>query len=143
MKNMLLGVALGIGASGVIVALVLALSGGDDETTVVAPAATPPAAAAPATQDSSGIDAAPGGVNSSASVESLARAYCEVERRDPDDFQREFGGSMETCIEREIQAAGRECEIDLANDRGDYERQFGGAGDAALERCLRYELQSF
>jgi hypothetical protein len=150
MKNIMLGVALGIGAAGVVVAIVLALSGGNDETTVVetAPATPSTTATAPGTAGES--TAGPGpettAADSNASVDALARAYCEVEQRDPDDFAREFGTgeqAMSNCIEREIAAAGRECETDKATDPDDYMRQFGGSDDAALERCLKYELQSF
>jgi hypothetical protein len=150
MKNILLGVALGIGAAGVVVAIVLALSGGGEEATVVETAPVTPSTTgtAPGTAGESGSD--PGTettpVEANASVDALARAYCEAEQRDPDDFAREFGSgeqAMSNCIEREIAAAGRECETDKATDPDDYMRQFGGSDDAALERCLKYELRSF
>jgi len=74
-----------------------------------------------------------------------ARAYCEREQRDPDDFRREYGvgeAGMATCIERETNLAIRECEAELRNDPTDYVRQFGGRDAAAFERCLVYELRS-
>lgn|GEM_PF-2260264 len=155
MKNILLGVALGVGAAGVVVAIVLVLSGGDDETTAVqsVPATSPATATPPGTggstsesAESTGSGTAGAEPKALASVQDLARAYCAVERRDPDDFQREFGTgeqAMATCIEREIAAAARECEADRLNDPGDYELQFGGSDEAAFQRCLKYELRSF
>ena len=149
MKNIWLGIALGIGAAGVVVAIVLALSG--DEQTVVVEGAVPPAGVASAgTSQESGTatESAAGAseaVNTSGSVEQSARAYCEREQRDPDDFARDFGSGqagMANCIETEIRKAGSECEVDLRNDRDDYVRQFGGADEAAFKRCLKYELSS-
>lgn len=145
MKNIALGVALGIGAAGVVVAIVLALSGGGDETTVVE--AVPAAPSAPATTPGTVVDSAPAPTpDSNASVDALARAYCEVEQRDADDFARQFGTgaqAMPNCIESETAAAGRECQADRATDPDDYASQFGGSDDAAFERCVKYELQSF
>jgi hypothetical protein len=143
MKNIMLGVALGIGAAGVVVAIVLALSGGGDETTVAETAPTTPSSVARAPGTVAGPETS--GPDSGASVESLAGTYCEVEQRDADDFARQFGTgteAMSNCIESEIAAAGRECEADKTTDPDDYRNQFG-SDDAALERCLKYELQSF
>lgn len=148
MKNTLLGVGLGIGFAGVVVAIVLALSGGDsNEQTVATPAVSPPVATTDQPTEESGVgDSGGTTVPSDAGTEQFARAYCEREQADPDDFQREFGSGeagMANCIERETQLAVRECEAELRNDPSDYGRQFGGTDDAAFQRCLQYELTSF
>ncbi len=149
MKNLLLGIALGIGAAGVLVAVVLALS--DDDGTVSVPAAVPPAATSPAAPVDPSAPADPEAVpdgsiaGTATGTRQLARAYCGREQRDPDDFARDYGAGeagMSNCIEKEIQEATRECQAELRKDPGDYVRQFGGTGDVAFERCLKYELRS-
>jgi hypothetical protein len=97
--------------------------------------------AVPSTASKEPVDAQEDG-----SVLELARTYCEVEQRDPDDFARQYGSgeaAMDTCIAREIAAAERECDRDLAGDPDDFQREFGGSDAAAIERCVKYELQSF
>jgi len=148
MKNTLLGVGLGVGFAGVVVAIVLALSGGgSDDEMVIAPAVSPPAATAGQTPGGSAVGGSGGAsVPTGAGTEQFARAYCEREQADPDDFQREFGSGeagMANCIQQETQLAVNECEAELRTDSGDYERQFGGTDDAAFQRCLEYELTSF
>lgn len=83
---------------------------------------------------------------SAMSVNGAARAYCNIERQDRQDFIRAYGSlgavGMQRCIRKETSLAKRECRADLRNDRVDYIRQFGGTGREALERCLRYELRN-
>ena len=79
------------------------------------------------------------------SVNSAARAYCNIERQDRADFIRDYGSAgkagMQRCMRREIRLAKRECRADLRNDRADYIRQFGGTGKKAFKRCQVYELR--
>jgi hypothetical protein len=83
---------------------------------------------------------------SAGSVNGAAKAYCNLERQDPQDFIRDYGSlgkaGMQRCIRREIREAKRECRAELRNDRMDYIRQFGGADAKAFQRCLRYELRN-
>ncbi len=83
---------------------------------------------------------------SAASVQGAAKAYCNKERQDRQDFIREYGSAgkagMQRCMRREIKLAKRECRAELRNDRRDYIRQFGGTDRRAFERCQRYELRS-
>jgi|GEM_PF-2127856 len=83
---------------------------------------------------------------SAASVNGAARAYCNVERQDRQDFIRQYGSAgeagMQRCIRREKRLATRECRAELRNDRPDFIRQFGGIDKAAFQRCLKFELRN-
>ncbi len=83
---------------------------------------------------------------SAQSVNGAARAYCNAERQDRQDFIRDYGSAgkkgMQRCIRREIRSAKRECRAELRNDRLDYIRQFGGTGKRAFKRCQKYELRN-
>jgi hypothetical protein len=80
------------------------------------------------------------------SVNGAARAYCNVERQDRQDFIRQYGSAgrvgMQRCIRREKRLANRECRAELRNDRRDFIRQFGGTNRRAFQRCMRYELRN-
>jgi hypothetical protein len=80
------------------------------------------------------------------SVNSAARAYCNAERADIQDFIRQYGSAgqagMRNCIRIETRLAKRECRAELRNDRVDYIRQFGGTGPKAFKRCQVYELRN-
>lgn len=82
---------------------------------------------------------------SAGTVNNAARAYCNKERLDRQDFIRDYGNAgkvgMQRCIRRETRLAKRECRAELRNDRRDYIRQFGGTDGRAFQRCLRYELR--
>jgi hypothetical protein len=83
---------------------------------------------------------------SAGSVNAAAKAYCNIERQDRQDFIREYGSlgaaGMQRCIRKETRLAKRECRAELRNDRVDYIRQFGGTDRAAFQRCLKYELRN-
>ncbi len=83
---------------------------------------------------------------SAQSVNGAARAYCNIERQDRQDFIRDYGSvgkkGMQRCIRREIRQAKRECRAELRNDRRDYIRQFGGTDRRAFKRCQVYELRN-
>ncbi len=78
-------------------------------------------------------------------VRGAAKAYCNKERQDRQDFIREFGSAgkagMQRCVRKEIRLARRECRAELKSDRPDYISQFGGTDQRAFKRCLRYELR--
>lgn len=82
---------------------------------------------------------------SAGNANGAARAYCNKERTDRQDFIRQYGNTgrtgMKRCIGREKRLANRECRAELRNDRRDYIRQFGGTDRRAFQRCLRYELR--
>lgn len=82
---------------------------------------------------------------SAGSVNNAARAYCNKERMDRQDFIRDYGNAgkvgMQRCTRRETRLAKRECRAELRNDRSDYIRQFGGTDGRAFQRCRRYELR--
>jgi hypothetical protein len=83
---------------------------------------------------------------SAGSVNNAARAYCNKERLDRQDFIRQYGNAgrtgMQRCIRREKRLANRECRAELRNDRRDFIRQFGGTNGRAFQRCMRYELRN-
>jgi len=83
---------------------------------------------------------------SASTVGASAKAYCNKERNDLQDFKRQYGGTgkaaMQRCVKRETRLAKRECRAELRNDRPDYIKQFGGTDRNAFQRCLKYELRS-
>jgi hypothetical protein len=144
MKAFLTGLGIGLGVAAVVAVLAFALrEEGDGADSPVVSQADPQTAVQ---ADPQTAPQAPPAAEEDASVSGLARAYCEVERRDPDDFARQYGSgeaAMEACIARETTAAERECDRDRAGDPDDFRREFGGSDAAAIERCIKYELRSF
>ena len=75
---------------------------------------------------------------SAGTVNNVARAYCNEERMDRQDFIRQYGNTgragMLRCIRREKRLAVRECRVELRSDRRDFIRQFGGTNRRAFQR---------